>query len=317
MKTAFWLVTAFILIIVGIIIICGAMASVEWDISKLQTAKHETNEYVFKEDINNITIITNTASVAVTASEHNETKVVCNEEEKVKHNVFLKDDSLFVEVEDTRKWFERIGFSFEKTVIKLYLPVGEYKELVVKNSTGNVVLAEDFTFESIDITVSTGDVKNNASASEFIKIKTSTGNIDIEKATAKKIELKTSTGKIKAIALDCVDLLLNVDTGRTTLDGITCASLLSDGNTGSITLKNVIAEDKLSVTRSTGNVKFEECDGGEILVETDTGYVSGTLLTEKVFITKTDTGKINVPDSISGGRCEVTTDTGNINISIK
>jgi len=41
------------------------------------------------------------------------------------------------------------------------------------------------------------------------------------------------------------------------------------------------------------------------------------LLTDKVFITKTDTGSINVPDSITGGRCEIKTDTGDIKITVK
>jgi len=63
-------------------------------------------------------------------------------------------------------------------------------------------------------------------------------------------------------------------------------------------------------------VVFEGCDAGEIYVDTDTGDVSGTLLSDKVFIVKTDTGKIDVPNSISGGRCEIETDTGDVKISI-
>ena len=73
----------------------------------------------------------------------------------------------------------------------------------------------------------------------------------------------------------------------------------------------------MDLDRDTGDIDLEDCDADEIFIVTDTGDVKGTLLSEKVFITKTDTGDVNVPNSISGGRCEITTDTGDINISLR
>ena len=82
-------------------------------------------------------------------------------------------------------------------------------------------------------------------------------------------------------------------------------------------MKNVIATERFSIERDTGDVILEGCDAAEIFIETDTGDVRGTLLSEKVFITETDTGRVSVPSSITGGRCEITTDTGNIKINIQ
>ena len=59
---------------------------------------------------------------------------------------------------------------------------------------------------------------------------------------------------------------------------------------------------------NTGDVKFDACDASEISVKTDTGDVTGSLLTDKVFITNTDTGRVNVPQTATGGRCEIITD---------
>ena len=61
---------------------------------------------------------------------------------------------------------------------------------------------------------------------------------------------------------------------------------------------------------------FEGSDAAEIFVQTSTGDVEGSLLSSKVFIANTDTGKVDVPKSITGGRCEITTDTGDIRISV-
>ena len=81
-----------------------------------------------------------------------------------------------------------------------------------------------------------------------------------------------------------------------------------------ISLKNVIATEKISIERSIGDVKFDDCDATEIWVETDTGDVTGNLLSEKIFITETSTGDVNVPKSTKGGKCEITTSTGDIYI---
>ena len=98
---------------------------------------------------------------------------------------------------------------------------------------------------------------------------------------------------------------------------IECKNVISSGNTGDISLKNVNAAEKISIERSTGDVRFDGCDAAEIFVKTDTGDVAGTLLSDKVFIVETDTGSVDVPKTVTGGQCEITTSTGDINISIK
>ena len=82
-------------------------------------------------------------------------------------------------------------------------------------------------------------------------------------------------------------------------------------------MTNLVAEDNISVERTTGFVKLEKCDAAELYIKTDTGDVKGTLLSDKVFITKTDTGHIEVPKTITGGRCEISTDTGDIRINVE
>ena len=51
-------------------------------------------------------------------------------------------------------------------------------------------------------------------------------------------------------------------------------------------------------------------------MKTNTGNITGTLVTDKVFLAHTDTGRIRVPTTTTGGRCELTTDTGNILLDI-
>ena len=112
------------------------------------------------------------------------------------------------------------------------------------------------------------------------------------------------------------DITVRVSTGDAQLTDVKCGSLIFTGNTGDILLDNVIADERFYIKSSTGDVIFEGCDAAEIFVDSDTGAVKGRLLSDKIFIVESDTGRIDIPKSGSGGRCEITTDTGNIKIRV-
>lgn len=112
------------------------------------------------------------------------------------------------------------------------------------------------------------------------------------------------------------DINIKLSTGESNLTDIKCQNLKAQASTGNISLNNVLTNEKFSVKTSTGDVKFDHFDAKEIYIKTDTGNVKGNLLTDKVFITNTDTGNVDVPKTVSGGKCEVVTDTGNIKITI-
>ena len=110
---------------------------------------------------------------------------------------------------------------------------------------------------------------------------------------------------------------MGVSTGKTKLSDVTCKNLISTGSTGDITLTDVIATERFDIERSTGDVEMEACDAASLIILTDTGEVEGSLLSDKVFVVRTDTGDIDVPKTTSGGICEITTDTGDVEIYIK
>lgn len=316
--TKIWVSVALALMLVGGIIFVVAMSAIGWDFTKLSTSKYETNRYALKESFQSVSVDIDTADIRFVAFEDNTAFVVCYEQEKVKHTVVLQDGVLKIGVDDTRKWYEHIGIHFGSPTVTVYMPQGNYGALSIKSKTGDVEIAKDFQFESLDISENTGDVINYASATGAMKIKTSTGNIFVENVSASSLELSVSTGNVTVAGVSSTgDVNIRVSTGKTSATNLTCKSFISNGSTGDIILKNVIATERFSIERSTGDVRFDGCDAAEIYVETDTGDVSGNLLTEKVFFAETDTGDIDVPRTNAGGRCEIITDTGDIRIQIQ
>ena len=316
-KAIVWLVIGCSLVLVGAMIFFGVMAMSNWNFGGFSTVKYQENEYNIIEEYKSISIESDTADILFVLSDTDKTTVTCYEENNQKHTVNVDDGMLKIKLIDTRKWYEHIGIGFGSSKITVSLPKGEYESLYVNEHTGKVEIASGLSFENMDITSTTGNVKNLASTSGMMKIKASTGYITVSGVSAGEIDLSVSTGNVNASSISCGgDIKVKVSTGKTNLSGVECKNLISEGDTGDITLEGVVASAKFDIERSTGDIKFEGSDASEIFVKTDTGDVTGTLLSDKVFIVKTDTGKIKVPNSIVGGRCEIETDTGDVKIDI-
>ncbi len=313
-----WLIAATSLIVLGGIIFVGVMTVLKWDFSKLSTHKYETNSHTVAESFSAISVNTDTADITFVPSGDSTCTVTCYEHKKELHSVTVADGTLKIELNDTRKWYEYIGINFRTPKITVQIPEGQYGALTVKSSTGDVKIPEDFKFESIDIVQTTGRVECCSSATNVVKLKTTTGGIRVKGLTAGSLEISVSTGEIKVESTTVTDdIKLKSSTGETEFENVTCKNIESNGSTGDISLENVVASGKLTVKRSTGDIELDGCDAAEIVLMTDTGDVEGSLLSEKVFIVRTDTGRIDVPKTITGGRCEITTDTGDIEIRIK
>jgi DUF4097 and DUF4098 domain-containing protein YvlB len=315
--TKIWLIAATVLLLAGALLFGGVMAFLKWDFLKLGTDRFETNTHELTDEIRSIDVRTNEADIALLPSDTDACRVVCYENVLVKHAVEVKDGTLSIRAEDTRKWYHRIGFSFHHPTVTVYLPQGQYEALTVKGNTGDVAIPAELGFAGIDVEVRTGDVKNYASATGDIRISAGTGGILVERVSCHSLSLTVSTGDISAASVVCAgDASVTVSTGDTHLTDLSCGDLSTTGNTGDLFLKNVVAAGRLSAERSTGDMYLDSCDAAEIFILTDTGDVEGTLRTEKIFMTKSDTGDIEVPKTVTGGRCEITTDTGDIRIGI-
>lgn len=278
-RAKLWLIIASSLVLVGCILFGGVMIMLKWDFTQLSTAKYETNTYEIDEEFSDISIVTDTADMVFVPSENAKSSVVCYEQKNAKHAVTVKDGALVIELVNTKKWYEYIGITFGMPKITVSVPQREYGALSVRSSTGG---------------------------------------IRVENVSVDALDLSVSTGKVTASNVTCEgDVKIHVSTGKTALTDISCKNVASSGSTGDISLKNVIAAQKFSIERSTGDVKLDGCDAAEIVVKTDTGDVRGSLLTDKVFITHTDTGRVDVPKTVTGGKCEITTDTGDIRINIQ
>lgn len=305
-------------------------------LSSCSTIDFEKKSFEVSGDFSILTIDADTEQINILPAADGICKVVCTDSSKQYHSVEEVDGALEIKSVDERRWFEKISFLEERS-ITVYLPRDIYTSLFIDSHTGDIVIAEGCTFEHINVNLSTGDVRCRASANNVIGINTSTGDIDLSNSAAASFELTATTGKVVIMNANCNEsviktntgdidvsdfdcegkLEVSVTTGRVSLTNVNAGSLSSNGDTGDIILNSVLVDDKMLIKRDTGDVGFDKCDAGEVEIITDTGDVKGSFLTEKIIFAETDTGRVDVPKLTSGARCDITTDTGDIKVTIE
>ncbi len=292
-----WLIIATVLILLGSSIFTVAMAKNGWNFSKLSTIKYVTNEVSLSEPFNNIYVETTTADVKIVKSQEG-SKAVFLEQENLRHNAVVDNNTLKISATDTRKWYDHIGISFKAPKVTLYLTETDYQSLQVKTATGDVEVSKDFSFTTVDVLGETGDVKIIGGATESVKIKVSTGDVFVKDVNSKSLEISTSTGDVEVLnSFISNDVLINVSTGDVEIDSL-------------------ISNKSITVKSTTGDVEFERIDAPDIFIKTSTGDVEGSIKTGKIFNAKSNTGKVRVPSSTTGGTFVIETDTGDITVIV-
>lgn len=312
-----WVIISVLLIVIGAVIFVGAMSMLDFDFRGLSTENYQTNNYKISADFDKISIDTLTADVVFAMSPDQSCEVVCYEQEKVRHTVVVEEQTLVINTVDTRKWYEHIGISFENASITVYLPKKEYISLGFESDIGDIDIPKEVSFAEATIESDTGEVNFEASLTETLNISGDTGNINLNGVSASVLKLETDTGNINITSANIISLVqIETDTGDVELENVKTDKLDVNGNTGKITFSDSVAKNSISVENDTGDVVFDKSDAASIFVKTSTGDVKGSLLSEKIFLTETSTGDVSVPKTSSGGKCEIITSTGDIELSI-
>ena len=212
------------------------MAAADWDWTGLRTGSYEANTHQISEPFDSLSIVTDTADLVFAPSKDGTCRVECYEDVQAKHRVTVQDGTLQISVVNEKNWYAWIGWHSETPKVTVYLPNREYAALSVKETSGDITIPADFLFEKVELTVSTGDIRCEASVSGTLYIETTTGDAD----------------------------LVNVR----------CKNLETSGTTGNLHLKNVIAEEAFRIVRDTGDVRVPRSNGGGTCrITTDTGDI--------------------------------------------
>ncbi|MBR0508681.1 MAG: DUF4097 family beta strand repeat protein [Clostridia bacterium] len=312
-----WLIAGAVLVSAGLVLFCAAYFAGGSDLSTLDPVKYVSKTYTVDDAFERLEITAGDTDITFAPSTDGKCSVVCTEREKMGYSIRTENGKCRITTADERNWYDHLTFFSKTCSMTVYLPEAHYAGVSVDSGTGDVSVPETFSFDAAEITADTGDVTCRADVKGALRIVTDTGDIRLDGIKAGSIGLTVSTGRIDAGAIRCDgEFSVEISTGDAYLTDVRCSGLRSRGSTGRLTLTDTVAAGAFDLERSTGDVRFDNCDAGTITVKTSTGDVTGTLQTEKVFLVDTSTGDVHVPDTASGGKCEVRTSTGDIELKM-
>ncbi len=276
-KTAIAILIAVLVVAIGGALVFAGLSAVHYDFQKLDRTVYATNTHSMGM-VRAIDIQCDTADVELVAEGEADCKVVCFENDREKYAVDAVDGTLVIRPESSKTRWSLFAFAFKSPKITVYLPAGAYELLKAQLETGDITADKALSFDRVEVGMETGDLVLNGVHAKQIKAHGSTGDIRLADMAPETVDVSVSTGKIELV--------------------------------------NVVCSGDLRCKSSTGDIRLTDVDGANLFLSASTGDITGTIRTDKVFTAHASTGKVRVPDTTAGGRCEVETSTGDIRLSI-
>ncbi|MCR5345225.1 MAG: DUF4097 domain-containing protein [Lachnospiraceae bacterium] len=246
-----------VLMVVGIIIMSGAMATTgfNFNVKELSNVEYETKDYKFSGDLAEIDIDSSIADIEFFVDESKDLSIEIKQCDDITFDVEFNNGKLTIKSRDKKK-FNFFGGFYTDLHIYVYLPKAELDKVKIDGSVGAVKIPA-ITCNDMKIDESTGSTTlEGVTVKNELKIDSSTGSIKLINVTADSIKLDVSTGSIYFEDCEANEIDADASTGsiKGTLKGD--YNYNADSSTGSVSVPESKGSRKCRLTTSTGSIKI-------------------------------------------------------------
>lgn len=246
----------------------------------------------------NVLIDVNAENVSILPTTDEHGYVRYEKTDKITYSIQIRNGALHIAVQDNRSWFDYIGIYATPQKIELYLPQIAYESLSVTTLSGNIVCEEGLSFATA-------------------KLHSTSGKIDFRSTTSNNLTANSTSGSITIANFDNAQVKAESTSGRIICENGRAEFVTIHSTSGHVSLSNVLAEKSIQIETTSGGILLDRCDGESLILKSTSGAIRGTLLSEKNFQAKSNSGSIHVPASnTSAGMCKISTTSGSIHIEI-
>lgn len=311
----------------------GTVAESKSALNALDTRNLQSRSYTVDEEFSSVKIVESSSNVYILPTKDKTCRVECYEGEKTHYDVRVENDTLNITRRDRHNFIE-FGI-FSEAPLTVYLPENEYDAIDVSTASGDVEFGGAFTADKVNIDTASGDMSvsslsckkltaDGASADielnnvdcEELSARTTSGEIEFDDVTARELSVRSTSGGIELDDVTARELSVSSTSGDIDLRNVRTDSLKTTTSSGEVELENVLVDGKMSLESTSGDIGLERCDAAELKISSTSGSVYGSLLTGKTFIAHSTSGDIDIPRTDNGGRCEVSTTSGDITLFV-
>lgn len=268
--------------------------------------------FTFNQPISDILIDCGDEDVALYRSTDGSTKVVCPQDNTRTYYVRVEDGTLHVERENRSKLFN-FDLLVRQVTVHVYLPEERYESLFIENASGKTEVPADLCFRSAVVKNSSGKISFAAQVSDELNLQSQSGSVTTAYASPKTVFLSSASGSIHLRDIEAGEVTLSSTSGSVEAEHVHCDSFTSKCTSGSQKFSDLLVSGLLRCSGTSGSVRLDDSDAGEVQIEVASGSVRGNFLTPKQYDLRATSGSVRAPESVPGaGRCSVRTTSGSI-----
>ncbi len=313
------LLVAASLVLVGCVTMCVALA-----LGDVFEPENHPVTHRMEGEVNAILISTDEADVHVLPSPDGTCYAVCDESERVTYELSAnKRGVVTLECNDDRRWYH-VGINVgQKPTVTLYLPVenadSSYVDINILTKSGDIECTDKaLTFATVGLSSMSGNIRFASTAQYAFSAHSESGDIAVSDVHTGTMMLSAASGKTHLSHVTTSrDISVESASGDISVTASAFGELTACAESGKVTLENVTVKGALAAETASGDVTLDLCDADTLTLTAASGDIRASLLSDKMFDVRTDSGRADYPSSVrDGGNCTVRTSSGDIDIHI-
>jgi DUF4097 and DUF4098 domain-containing protein YvlB len=155
-----------------------------------------------------------------------------------------------------KRKFHLFSLGFSISYLKIYVPSTTVLSIAGKISAGGIINIsnEEVSFNSIDISLSSG-------------------NIHLENIISPLTTLNLSSGSLSLKGIDSQELTIKQSSGSANIEALKCYNLSINKTSGSLTLKSIEVLEKLNIKSTSGSIKIDEAIVYDTTIRSNSGGI--------------------------------------------
>lgn len=361
-STKIALVIAAVCILLGLILGCIAVYLYGVDFSKnddlfFNNINLHTETFEVTEPIQNICVQDTECDIAILPSTDGKCWVSYTDSELFTHEISCSNGALRITSKQTGSWTDYLFVIYSGEVfIRIYLPENTYQQLDLDTTSGEISIPSGFTFDSAQLSTTSGDIDCASDVLHTLNISTTSGDVavadlsagpmnisctsgyvslsdihgesltvgttsgDMEVANASvdgSFALSSTSGDMKVSNLSCYSMDLSCTSGAVSLRQVFASTLSAESTSGDLELKDVTISGHTNLGTTSGDVDLDNVESATLTASTASGEIEGFTPTPKNFSADTISGDIFLPNSDPGaGAWTFSTTSGDVEIRI-
>ena len=140
--------------------------------------------------------------------------------------------------------------------------------------------------------------------------------IKLSELDASAVSAASTSGKVDLSDIKADTVRTSTTSGDVRITDVTAKNLKAASTSGKLDLTDVVTENTIELETTSSKVSLRRVDSWFVSIESTSGKVTGSLLSEKQFDVRSDTGDVTYPASLGGGTCKIQTGSGDVRLEL-